>query len=61
VKGKPYAALERPFQQAGPAQVQAMQAPLRQQVAPNLDLIVRSVVGGEASAAGYLPVEGRPE
>jgi hypothetical protein len=44
-----------------PAQVQAMQAALRQSVAPNLDLIVRSVVGGEASATGYLPVEGGSE
>ena len=43
-----------------PAQVQTIQAALRRYVAPDLDLVILSVVGAEASATGYLPVNGEP-
>lgn len=38
-----------------PAQVQGIEAALRQQVYPQTELIVRSVVGTDATATGYLP------
>jgi uncharacterized hydrophobic protein (TIGR00271 family) len=48
-------AVVRTPQSVGPAQVSQMQAGLRTQVDPTLDLVVRSVVGVDTSEAGYLP------
>ncbi len=39
----------------GPAQVQAIQAALRQYVQPNIDLTITSTLGAQASATAYLP------
>jgi uncharacterized hydrophobic protein (TIGR00271 family) len=48
-------AVVRAPQSVGPAQVSQMQAGLRSQVDPTLDLVVRSLVGVDTSDAGYLP------
>ncbi len=48
-------AVVRAPQSVGPAQVSQMQAGLRNQVDPTLDLVVRSLVGVDTSDAGYLP------
>lgn len=39
-----------------PDQVRVIQAALRRWVSPEIDLVIRSEVGGETSASGYLPV-----
>ncbi len=47
-------AVVRAPRQCEPAQVKQMEGALRRHVQPNVDLIVRSVVGTDTAAMGYL-------